>query len=72
MSRPAVLCVECRVYSDGTRMNHCPGCHHTFSGVRAFDRHLDVDYKREPAVRHRDPADVGLLWNQKLGWARSR
>jgi hypothetical protein len=39
----------------------CAACGHKFSGLKAFDRHQDVNYLRCPAVVCLDPAAAGLV-----------
>jgi hypothetical protein len=37
------LALRCPPPSTGSRRSHCAGCHHTFSGLSAFDRHQTLN-----------------------------
>lgn len=50
------------------RACQCAGCKRWFTGLTAFDRHHDTDYKRRPAVLCRDPADAGLVQQASGRW----
>jgi hypothetical protein len=50
---------------------HCAQCHLTFSSLRLFDRHLDVDYRRphgKQVVLCRAPASLGLVRDYRGTW----
>jgi hypothetical protein len=46
----------------------CSLCSRSFSGLTAFDRHHDVDYRRKPAVVCREPASAGLVRQKSGRW----
>jgi len=50
-------------------MCECAACHRRFSGLTTFDRHQDWDYKRQPMLICRDPADLGMRINHHDYWA---
>jgi hypothetical protein len=46
----------------------CSPCGRQFTGLTAFDKHQEVDYRREPAVRCMDPATAGLVRQSSGRW----
>jgi hypothetical protein len=46
----------------------CPLCGREFTTMKAFDRHQDVDYQREPDIICKDPATAGLVQNDRGRW----
>lgn len=46
----------------------CSPCGRKFTGLTAFDKHQDVDYKRTPAVRCIDPATLGMSQDGRGFW----
>lgn len=61
--KPPFSCGRCGQRWGGTLTAHCSGCHQTFTGLTAFDRHRDGDHAK--STRHcRTPHDVGLELNR--------
>lgn len=61
-NRSPSLTAECSCGAQwgGLLTAHCSGCHRTYTGLTAFDRHRDGSHAR--STRHcRDPWDVGLV-----------
>ncbi len=54
-------CRKCNEKWTGLRVCHCTGCHRTFGGVDAFDRHR-LSFKCV------DPVDVGMRMDAKGHW----
>jgi hypothetical protein len=48
--------------------HECGKCHEVFSGLTLFDRHQDVDYRREPSIICRAPAALGLVQDGRGTW----
>ncbi len=46
----------------------CGACGLKFTSLAAFDRHQDVDYRRDPPVRCLDPETIGLDLNSRGRW----
>jgi len=57
-----VACVTCGQDWTGQLACHCGGCHRTFTGITAFDRH-------QLAGRCCDPTQRGLVPVTKLYWS---
>lgn len=50
-------------------MNECALCHRMFASLASgFDKHQDVDYKRDPVIICLDPATVGLHQDARGVW----
>ena len=49
-------------------MCHCVRCHQTFGTLALFDRHHDVDYRRDPAVLCNAPEALGLVRGPNETW----
>jgi hypothetical protein len=58
--RTRIRCSGCENFWTGLRACHCAGCHRTFSGLTAFDRHR--------GRRCVDPFEAGLVLVEKDGW----
>lgn len=53
-------CARCPNLWGGFNTSHCGGCHQTFTGLTAFDKHRDGSHSA--GTRHCvDPATVGLI-----------
>ncbi|WP_437340034.1 FDXHR family putative zinc-binding protein [Mycolicibacterium conceptionense] len=53
-------CAGCDARWGGYNTSHCSGCHRTFTGLTAFDRHRDGDHAN--STRHCvSPESVGLI-----------
>lgn len=63
-------CSKCSHRWGGYRTSHCAQCHKTFSGITAFDTHLDVDYRRPTGteVACKDPRICKLELNSNGYW----
>lgn len=48
--------------------NGCKQCGRDFGGLGAFDKHQDVDYKRQPVIICRDPATLGMHQDGNGRW----
>jgi hypothetical protein len=46
----------------------CPACGERFTGVTAFDRHQLRDYRETPAIVCLNPAEFGLVKNERGRW----
>lgn len=69
MTREGITtCPACGTTWTGYRPAHCVQCHEMFTSHAAFDRHLDVNYNRDPAVKCRDPQEAGLQINHRGFW----
>lgn len=53
-----VTCQSCSAEWGGTNTAHCSGCHYTFTGVTAFDRHRAG---HGPRGRCRNVTEAGLV-----------
>lgn len=68
MSGTARIECRCGAWWTGSGRCHCGGCHETFSGLTAFDRHRTQDGEHgtcwPPAERGLEVAErpYGLLW----------
>ncbi|MEU4133626.1 FDXHR family putative zinc-binding protein [Streptomyces wuyuanensis] len=54
----AIVHGACGRWWTGTERSHCGGCHETFTGLTAFERH-------RKGLRCNPPAEVGLVARQK-------
>jgi hypothetical protein len=45
----------------------CFPCGRSFTSLKGFDRHQDVDYTRWPPVVCRDPASLGMTADRRYG-----
>lgn len=53
-------CARCPNRWGGLRTAHCPACHHTFTGLTAFDAHRAGSHAND--TRHCEPPEtVGLV-----------
>jgi hypothetical protein len=52
---------DCCSLPAGSNLNHCAGCHQTFSSLAMFDRHQEKDYSRRPVVSCKPPEALGLV-----------
>ena len=53
----------------GVMSYECPRCHRHFTGLTTFDRHQDVNYRREhEPVRCQDPAALGMAQDRYGRW----
>ena len=53
-------CGRCENIWGGLNTAHCSGCHRTFTGLTAFDRHRDGSHAK--GTRHCvDPSTLGLV-----------
>jgi hypothetical protein len=46
----------------------CAACGREFTTLAAFDRHHDVDYGRDPAIKCLDPSSRGLEQDRRGRW----
>nr|WP_296764137.1 hypothetical protein [Rhodococcus sp. (in: high G+C Gram-positive bacteria)] len=53
-------CEKCGAIWGGANTCHCAGCHLTFVGITAFDKHRSNEYSRYPHGLCKSPADAGL------------
>lgn len=56
----ATTCARCQKWWGGLNTGHCTGCHQTFTGITAFDRHRTGSHARDTRTCL-DPAEVGLV-----------
>jgi len=63
-------CGKCDSRWGGYRTAHCAQCHKTFSGIDAFDKHLDIDYRRPSGteVACKEPRVCRLVVNSLGYW----
>jgi hypothetical protein len=55
--RNAITCPRCDAWWTGLTAGHCTGCHRSFTGIAAFDRHRSGSHAAD--TRHcLDPATV--------------
>lgn len=60
MRPPPIGCSGCPARWGGTNTAHCSGCHQTFTGVTAFDKHRAGGHAASTRTCV-DPASVGLV-----------
>lgn len=68
-SQPGVItCSGCTAEWTGVSRAHCSGCHHTFTGITAFDRHRDAGGDDEPHGFCHAPDVCGLVEREQGIW----
>jgi hypothetical protein len=70
VKRPPHGC-RCGTRWTGLNICHCAatGCHRTFTGITAFDKHRGGTKRGEKAGECSDPLNVGLVLNDRGQWA---
>lgn len=58
---PRATCSGCQISWSASSACHCSGCHQTFSGVTAFDRH-------QRRGRHLPPYLLGMVRGETGVW----
>jgi hypothetical protein len=58
--RNAIACARCDNWWAGMLTSHCGACHHTFTGLTAFEAHRDGSHS-QGTRRCLDPIQVGLV-----------